>query len=127
MSSYKKDLGAFGEEKACEFLQENGYEILARNYRSRAGEIDIIAMKDDILVFTEVKTRTSTAFGMPSEAVSYKKQDKYFRTAMHYITETGTRDIAYRFDIIEVVVEKGAVSINHIMDAYRQVRIRFYM
>ncbi len=127
MSNYKKDLGALGEGKACEFLLENGYEILERNFRCKAGEIDIIAMKDNVMVFVEVKTRTSTAFGMPSEAVNHKKQEKYFKTALYYINETGSRNTAFRFDIIEIMFDKGNVSINHIIDAYRHVRTRYFI
>ena len=65
----KKDIGTFGERMAGEWMKQNGYAIIERNYRCRAGEIDIIACRGGVLVFAEVKTRTGDAFGMPAEAV----------------------------------------------------------
>ena len=72
MYPHKQKLGRWGEDQGCCYFINNGYEILQRNYRCRFGEIDIIAKKADELIFTEVKTRTSTAYGRPAEAVSRK-------------------------------------------------------
>ena len=74
---YKKFLGRAGEVKAVDFLKKKGFKILKTNYKTALGEIDIIAEDDGVVVFIEVKTRTDDSFGVPSEAVNYKKQQKY--------------------------------------------------
>lgn len=80
-----KNMGLWGENKAVEFLKAKNYTILARNYHSRFGEIDIIARKQNTIIFVEVKTRKNTAFGFPAEFVDYKKQQKIMKTAQLYI------------------------------------------
>ncbi len=74
----------FGEEKACGYLIKKGYNIIDRNFRKGYGEIDIIATKDNILIFVEVKTRTTSLFGGAKEAISYLKLKKLTRTAQFY-------------------------------------------
>ena len=76
MKELNKLKGTYGEDLACKELEKNGYVILKRNFRYRNGEIDIIAEKDGIIIFVEVKLRTSTEKGMPCEAVDIKKQKK---------------------------------------------------
>lgn len=71
-----KNMGLWGEDKAVEFLKVKNYTILVRNYHSRFGEIDIIARKQNTIIFVEVKTRKNTAFGFPAEFVDYQKQQK---------------------------------------------------
>ena len=71
-----KNMGLWGENKAVEFLKAKNYTILARNYHSRFGEIDIIARKQSTIIFVEVKTRKNIAFGFPAEFVDYQKQQK---------------------------------------------------
>ncbi len=111
---YKKFLGRVGEEKAAEFLKKKGYQIIKTNYRSHFGEADIIAKDGDTIVFVEVKTRSGDGYGQPSEAVDYKKREKYFKIATDYLMRTGESDTACRFDVVEI--EKG--EINHIFDAF---------
>lgn len=111
---YKKFLGRVGEEKAAEFLRAKGYEIVKTNYRSHFGEVDIIAKDGDTIVFVEVKTRSGDGYGAPSEAVDYKKREKYFRIATDYLMREGQSDANCRFDVVEI--EKG--EINHIFDAF---------
>ncbi len=111
---YKKFLGRAGEIKAAEFLKEKGYKILQTNYRTIFGEADIIAEKDQTVIFVEVKTRTSDAFGLPSEAVVRKKQEKYFKIATEYTVKYKKTDCQIRFDVVEI--ENG--QINHIFDAF---------
>jgi len=119
MSNYRQELGKWGEERGSEYLTSLGYNIICRNYRCRFGEADIIAAKDDLIVFAEVKTRRTAAFGSPSEAVNYKKRAKYEKLALYYIRETGQMDASCRFDIIEVMVlQDGTYNINHIINAY---------
>lgn len=85
---YNKQFGARGEEHACSYLQKHRYHIVERNYRTRNGEIDIIAVdrseKTPVLAFIEVKTRFSDSFGAPLEAIGYYKLQALMRTAQYY-------------------------------------------
>ncbi len=119
MSRYNKNLGDFGESFAVDFLLENGYAILERNYKTKTGEIDIIASIGNTLVFVEVKTRSSEKYGQPSEAVGCKKRSHMLSVAEEYYSE----DLPYneiRFDVIEIIAKQlsdGEVvlhSLNHI-------------
>lgn len=115
-----KEIGDFGERTAEDYLVEMDYSILERNYRLKFGEIDIIASKDEVIVFVEVKTRKSNLFGEPSEYVDRKKQERVRKTAMVYADVENTD---MRFDVIEVFYEekKGklfVVKVNHIENAF---------
>ena len=81
----KNGLGNLGEDYACEVLEGLGYEVLDRNFRSRFGEIDIIARKDGFLCFVEVKTRSEGSMGRPVESVTRSKQQKIIKTTEYYI------------------------------------------
>ena len=107
-------MGRAGEKRAAEFLKGLGYKILKTNFKTRIGEIDIIAEKDGVIAFTEVKTRTSDSFGTPSEAVGKEKQRKYVLVAQEYLLREKQSDALCRFDVIEI--ENG--EINHITDAF---------
>ena len=111
---HKKLLGRAGELKAKKFLKKQGYKILEQNFSTRIGEIDIIAKDGDILVFVEVKTRTNEDFGLPSEAVTARKRQKYGLVASEYILKNDLVDPPCRFDVVEV--EEGKV--NLIKDAF---------
>ena len=114
--------GNTGEKAAEGFLIRKGYEILARNYRIRGGEIDIIASRGEYIVFAEVKTRNTASLARPSAWVDYRKQKKIIRTAADYIAKSGT-DLQPRFDVIEIVYDKNTeiiVNIRHIEDAFMQ-------
>lgn len=80
-----KILGASGEQRAAEFLKEKGYKILGTNFSNKIGEIDIIAKDKEFVVFVEVKARSSKAFGLPSEAVNFHKQQKIRKVALSYL------------------------------------------
>ncbi len=95
--------GRKGERIACRFLMKQGFDILARRYRSRSGELDIIAYEGDTLVFIEVKTRSSAAFGEPWEFVDWQKQQILRRTAEAFIADHDLGQYAYRFDIVSVL------------------------
>lgn len=121
----KKQIGAVGEKEAAEFLQRNGYNILKTNYRvGRLGEIDIIAKEKEYICFIEVKTRRTSTFGTPGEAVTRGKQQKIRQIASIYLTNTGKMDTKVRFDVIEVLMDKSMErtksikSINLIKDAF---------
>ncbi len=115
-----KVLGAFGEGVACEYLMECGYRVLERNFTCKVGEIDIIALQKDTIVFIEVKTRSSEKYGLPSEAVSAVKQKKIVKTALYYLQGNKLLDYMCRFDVIEVLFdEENKYQINLIKDAFQ--------
>jgi len=105
-----------GENIACEFLKKKGYKIIERNFRKGYGEIDIIALKDNILVFVEVKTRTSNQFGTPLEAISYFKLKSLIKTAQFYKVLNPRLPDSLRIDAISVMLDNfgSPTSIEHI-------------
>ncbi|MBR0190280.1 MAG: YraN family protein [Clostridia bacterium] len=107
-------MGKVGEDKAVSYLKKQGFKIAERNYKNAFGEIDIIAKDGEYTVFIEVKTRADDAFGAPSEAVDFRKRQKYGRIAKGYLAGKGLADAACRFDVIEI--EDG--KINHVKDAF---------
>lgn len=112
------ELGDRGEAVAADYLRKAGYTILAQKYRCRLGEIDIIAMMKDVIVFVEVKTRRSKVFGMPAEAVTYSKQQKIINTALVYLNYTNKLHAAVRFDILEILWTSKGMQCNHIVNAF---------
>ena len=109
-----KALGAFGEQATAQFLKNKNYVILHANYKTPLGEIDLIAKQKNMLVFVEVKTRTSTDFGRASEAVNKHKQQKIKQVALWYLKKHKQLDEQVRFDVVEVY-ENG---FNHIENAF---------
>lgn len=114
MKEKNKVLGLTGETTAAKYLQKQGYKILKTNYSCKCGEIDLIAMQKDVLIFVEVKNRDTLAFGLPSEAVNFPKQRKIRKTAQYFLLEQKLHDVACRFDVIEIIGDK----INHIENAF---------
>ena len=114
---YMQTFGKLGEDKATQFLEEQGYEILARNYRYKKSEIDIIGKKAGLLVFVEVKSRSSKAFGEPETFVSPSQQKAIIRAAQTYIQEINwPGDI--RFDIIAFFKKGREEEMTHLPDAF---------
>ena len=110
--------GKLGETLARDYLIENNFSIIDKNYFSRFGEIDIIALDKFNLdiVFIEVKTRKNSLFGRPSEYVNTKKQLRIKKTALDFISKKKVLDKNFRFDIIEVIFAKKII--NHIKNAF---------
>lgn len=103
----KRLVGALGEEAAAEYLKKKGHAILERNFRySRLGEIDIISREKSGICFIEVKTRSSTRYGYPREAVNNKKQNNIRRLAQIYLSKNKIKDTDVRFDVVEVYIKK---------------------
>ena len=102
MTCRKKRLGDHGEDIAARYLKKKGYRIIARNFRGRLGEIDIIAEQDSCLVFVEVKTRSAMGFGSPLESVTLQKQRQLSKVAMEYISGHDWHDRAARFDVVGI-------------------------
>ena len=127
MKEDRKSLGKWGEDKACNYLQADGYQILRRNYKCRIGEMDIIAQKRDLLAFVEVKTRRTASYGRPGEAVNYRKQAKLISVALYFLKEAAWKDASCRFDVIEVIAHPDQTFlINHIEDAFQAVAGKYY-
>lgn len=103
-----------GEQKAKQFLIKAGYKILETNYKNKIGELDIVAFKDDVYVFVEVKARTSLKYGRPGEAVGQFKQNKIRQLAQSYLIYKNLFPSPMRFDVIEVLDGQ----INHIENAF---------
>ncbi|WP_298039978.1 YraN family protein [uncultured Desulfuromonas sp.] len=119
MTEERQSLGRWGEEQASRFLRRKGMKILDRNMRTPVGEIDIVARLGKTLVFVEVKTRSSDAFGSPQEAVGPAKQRQILRTAQWYLGAGKGRGLQPRFDVVAVRPgQGGAASIEHIEDAF---------
>lgn len=117
MRGYKKELGNIGEAAAEKYLKKKRYKILARNYYTRFGELDIVARDGETIVFAEVKTRTSKKFGTPGEAVTLKKQSNIINAAQLYLMENEIDECDMRFDVLEVFAE-DEMEINHIENAF---------
>lgn len=113
---FRQEIGRWGENLACEYLEKSNYKIIERNFLCRQGEIDIIAKdigKKEI-VFIEVKTRCNLKYGNPVEAVNQKKQNHIKQVVRYYIYKKQIQDIAIRIDVIEVYMQKQNYKINHI-------------
>lgn len=114
-----KALGMRGEEAAARYLIKKGYLILERNWTCFAGEADIIARSRDALVFVEVKTRRDTGHGLPSEAVTPAKRERYEKIALAYITDNFFEDATVRFDVIAInVLTEDRAFIKHHISAF---------
>jgi putative endonuclease len=104
---HRAALGRAGEEAAARYLGARGFRILERRYRTRAGEIDLIAEEGRDLVFIEVKARSSFSCGRPAEAVDHRKRSRLVRAAQVYLQRRGGPDRPCRFDVVEVVEPAG--------------------
>lgn len=103
MVDSRRQLGADGEAQAARWYEARGYEVLARNWRCRDGELDLVVTKGRVMVFVEVKTRRTAAFGLPAEAVTGVKQARLRRLAVRYLQETGPHRGELRFDVVSIL------------------------
>ena len=115
-----KLLGDKGERAACRFLKKLGYRIVARQYRNQFGEIDIIALDGECVVFVEVKTRSSTSAGQPFEAVTLQKQQKLTRLAISWLKKHRRMNNSARFDVISILwpEDHSEPDIQHFTNAF---------
>ncbi len=118
---WRSCIGRVGERLAARYLRREGMKILYRNFRAPGGgEVDLVCRENMVLVFVEVKTRTSQAYGRPAEAVSREKQRLIIRGAIEWLRLLGFPEIAFRFDIVEVTLVRGkAPNLNLIQGAFR--------
>ncbi len=120
---YKKELGILGENYAYNYLLNNGFTIICRNYSCKIGEIDIIGLdkntKGTELVFVEVKTRNNDACGNPAESVTKRKKHHIVKVAEYFLMLNHIKSSNCRFDVIEVFPEyNGKFHLNHIKNAF---------
>ena len=112
--------GREGERAAARHLEKKGYKILESNYRAGGAEVDIIAEKDQTLIFVEVKARGTDKYGLPEEFVDARKRRKIIRAAKIFSGNTYYENYFIRFDIIAVQFSEGEFNINHIQDAFEE-------
>ncbi len=118
MTQERLNLGAWGEEQAVRFLRRQRLRIVARNVSTPVGEVDIIARTRKELIFVEVKTRRSNAFGSPAEAVGPRKQRQILRAAQWYMAQNPAR-LQPRFDVVAVMPDaQGGAQIDHLPAAF---------
>ncbi|MFC1704235.1 YraN family protein [Candidatus Omnitrophota bacterium] len=119
MSRARKTLGESGEALAVEHLTKLGYRIIEKNFRSRLGEIDIIAKQKNTICFIEVKTRSDLKKGYPQEAITKRKQHHLTRVALGYLKENGLMDKSARFDVVSILKREDATpAIDIIKNAF---------
>lgn len=122
MGSNRK-MGEIGEKAARDYLERLGYRIIDTNFRTRIGEIDLVAYDGNILAFIEVKTRSSSRYGTPGEAIDWKKQRKLNKLALLYLSKNRVLYSQIRFDAVEVIVRDEQVRRIHLIkDAFQTVR-----
>lgn len=112
MTNKRIRTGKWGESIAVDFLQENGFRILERNYRSGYGEVDIIAQKDQAIVFFEVKTRTNRAFGLPEDTITAAKRTHLEATAQMYMQEHPEYEGECRIDVLAIEIIAGSENLE---------------
>lgn len=113
---FRREIGKWGENLACKYLEERNYQIIQRNFLCRQGEIDIIAkdVAKNELVFVEVKTRTNLRYGNPAEAVTREKLRHLKQAIKYFVYRNHLDGVAIRVDVMEVLLEEKGYTINHI-------------
>jgi len=118
MLNLRQKFGNYGERLAARHLKKNGYKIVCQNYRTRSGEIDIIAVEKDTLVFVEVKSRQTLTYGHPKYSITIRKQKQISNTALHYLKETDQYNVRARFDVVTVISTDKKTEIEIIKNAF---------
>lgn len=112
------ELGRRGEAVAEAFLRERRYTIVARNYRCRAGEIDLVALDGPVVVFVEVRSRRGIRMGTPLESVDGRKQARVARVAQHFVAARGWHERTARFDVVGIRFDAEPPAIEHVPGAF---------
>ena len=112
----RADVGASGEEQTLAEYRKRGYRLLARNWRCSLGELDLVLIRDQVVVFCEVKTRRGGAFGGPHEAVTWQKQRKLRQLAEAFLRAMGLDPTSVRFDVASVVTTNGGTPSIHLFE-----------
>jgi putative endonuclease len=114
---WRRSLGNRGEELAATYLEEKGYLVLQRNYRSGAGEIDIVAQDGDCLVFVEVRARSTKEYGTPEESITLSKAQRLIEVAQGYLQERGESAGGWRIDLVAIQWRGDLYRLDHIVNA----------
>jgi putative endonuclease len=117
MSRYLTEFGKTGEQMVADYLKQHGFVIKAMNYRQRCGEIDVIAYKDSVVAFVEVKTRAHEYFNV-SEVISVSKQRKIIKTALMYAAAQGLTEHVLRFDVALLQLQQNQYTVTYIENAF---------
>ncbi len=117
--NWRQRLGRWGENIAAQHLESKGYKIICRNWRSRRGEIDLVAKKGELFAFVEVKTRRGREFGLPEEALTSGKAGRLMELAQQYVNEHDLIDVEWRIDFVAVEIDQSGelVRCEHIPNA----------
>ena len=118
MSAARQEFGEVGERVAERWLRRHGWRVLQRRFRNGHRDIDLVAERDGLIAFVEVKARRGYRFGDPVEAVHWRKQRELVRSAAVWIDRHGRPNDSYRFDVIGVLMEGNSVRIKHIENAF---------
>ena len=118
MKDPRRQLGDAGEDLAAAALKKQGYKILARNWVTPLGEIDLIARQGKTYIFIEVKTRRGERFGAPQEAVHPAKQQKLRRLADYYLKQKRLGEVAMRFDVVAIIIGEDGTQVEIIKNAF---------
>lgn len=118
MANQNLNRGKIGEEIAADLLRKNGYKILTRNYRTKLGEIDIVAYDKGTVCFIEVKSRRSDKFGFPQEAIANHKQRQISKAALMFLKEKNLLGRRARFDVVSVLYSDDTPKLELIKDAF---------
>lgn len=118
MTQATNNFGELGERIAARYLEQSGWKILAKRFRSGRRDIDLVAQRDDIVAFVEVKARSTEEFGDPVEAVNHRKQRELAKSAQTWIDRHGRSGESYRFDVLGVVVKERRVFVRHVPGAF---------
>ena len=114
----RRGYGNEAEAAVVRFLEARGYRIRARNFRCQYGELDIVAEHADTVCFVEVRMRSTAVWGDPSHTVSFAKQRRVVKAALHFLFQHGLRERMVRFDVVSVVGRGAAVQVEHLPDAF---------
>ncbi len=119
MTNYNQNFGKSSENEALRYLRKQGYRILELNYKTRLGEIDIIAQDKDTICFIEVKSRSSILYGQPKEALDKYKQHKISQSAVVYLKQKNSLEKRSRFDVLSVIRDENKrLSFELLRDAF---------
>jgi putative endonuclease len=118
MSDRRQVLGAAGEDAVANWYEAAGYQVVDRNWRCRAGELDLVVARDRVVVFCEVKTRRTDAFGAPFEAVTLRKQQRLRVLAAEWLAQRRPRRCEIRFDVASVRPAGDALAVEVLHDAF---------
>ena len=110
-------VGRRGEDLAADYLQRRGFKVLERNYRTKFGEVDLICLNRETVVFVEVKSRSSGAFGAPDEAVHRDKRRRLSKAALDYLARRSWENRRARFDVVSIRLDGPEPEVRHLEDA----------